>query len=136
MNNINSKTKKDIGYKGENFVIDKLKTCGFDLYKKNIKYIDSEIDIVVYKYNKNTKNLDIRVVEFKTRKDYCSDLSNFNLIRKWGFVRKYLFKIKSEIDFGFDILGYSEIHFDLALVRYHNDNFYLYNYIKDVNLIL
>jgi Holliday junction resolvase-like predicted endonuclease len=135
MNNINNKTKRDIGYKGEEFVIDRLKTCGFYLYRKNIKYIDSEIDIVVYRYDENSQKIDIRIVEVKTRKDYCFDLINFNLIKKWRLVRKYIFKIKADIDSNFDSLKYSEIHFDLALVRYCGDDYFLYSYIKDVDLL-
>ena len=136
MNHQNNKSKKHIGNQGESFVIDKLKTQGFELYKKNIKYIDAEIDIVVYKYNEKTRFLNIRVIEVKTRNNYCFDLINFNLIKKWLLVKKYLFKIKSEIDINFEILGYSEIHFDLVLVKKDIDNYCIYSYIEDVNLLL
>lgn len=136
MNNINNKTKKSIGFKGELFVIDKLKTKGFVLYKKNIKKIDSEIDIVMYKYNHHKHSLDIRVIEVKTRGVYQFDLVDFNICKKWTLIRKHLFNIKEEICSLFDILNYSEIHFDLALVKYKDDLYEIYSYIKDVNLTL
>jgi len=136
MNNINNKTKNSIGFKGESAVCDKLKTCGFEVYKRNLKKIDSEIDIIMYKYNKNRYSLDIRVIEVKTRKSYEFDLSSFGIDKKWRLIRRRIFKIKEEIDCKFDILSYSEIHFDLALVRYRNDNYRIYSYIKDVNLLL
>ncbi len=136
MNNTNNNHKKSIGFKGEMSVIDKLKTIGFELYKKNIKSIDSEIDIVVYKYNRIAYTLDIRVIEVKTRNNYEFDLTNFNIAKKWRLVRRHIFNIKAEIDSKFDILSYSEVHFDLALVRYKGDVYDLYSYIKDVNLIL
>ncbi|MBC7767143.1 YraN family protein [Arenimonas sp.] len=136
MNNLNNKDKKSIGFKGEVAVLDKLKTNGFELFKKNVKSIDAEIDIVVYKYNTVKYTLDIRVIEVKTRNRYEFDLNNFNITHKWRRIRKHLFNIKAEIDSKFDILNYSEIHFDLALVRYKNDKFDLYSYIKDVNLML
>ncbi len=136
MANIDNNHKKSIGFKGEMSVIDKLKTMGFELYKKNIKSIDAEIDIVVYKYNRSTYTLDIRVIEVKTRHNYEFNLSNFGIDKKWRLIRKHIFNIKSEIDRRFDVLSYSEIHFDLALVRYRDDVFDLYSYIKDVNLML
>ena len=136
MNNINKNNKKSIGFKGEMCVIDKLKTIGFELYKKNIKSIDSEIDVVVYKYNRFKYTLDIRIIEVKTRKNYEFDLSSFNIPKKWRLVKPHIFKIKSNIDAKFDILHYSEIHFDLALVRYNDDSYDMYSYIKDVNLML
>jgi Holliday junction resolvase-like predicted endonuclease len=136
MNNINNKTKNSIGFKGESAVCDKLKTCGFEVYKRNLKKIDSEIDIIMYKYNKQRFSLDIRVIEVKTRKSYEFDLSSFGVEKKWRLIRKHIFKIKEEIDCKFDILNYSEIHFDLALVRYCNDDYKIYSYIKNVNLLL
>lgn len=136
MNHLNNKSKKNIGFKGEAFVIDKLKTRGFELYKKNIKYIDSEIDAVMYKYNKEKYSLDIRLIEVKTRNNYEFNLLNFNLSKKWRLIRKHIFDIKSVIDNKFEILSYSEIHFDLALVKHENDVHVLYSYIKDVNLLL
>jgi Holliday junction resolvase-like predicted endonuclease len=57
MNNINNKIKKNVGFKGESAVIEKLKTNGFYLYKRNIKKIDSEIDIVMYKYDSHKYSL-------------------------------------------------------------------------------
>ncbi len=136
MNNIHNNHKKSVGFKGEMSVVDKLKTMGFELYKKNIKSIDAEIDIVVYKYNKNTYALDIRIIEVKTRNNYEFDLATFNIAKKWRLIRKHMFTIKAEIDGMFDILNYSEVHFDLALVRYKGDIYDLYSYIKDVNLLL
>ncbi len=136
MNNLNNNHKKSIGFKGEMAVIDKLKTIGFELYKKNIKSIDAEIDIVAYRYNTHTYSLDIRVIEVKTRNTYEFDLNNFNISHKWRLIRKHIFNIKAEIDSKFDILNYSAVHFDLALVRYKNDTFDLYSYINDVNLLL
>ena len=109
---------------------------GFELYKKNIKSIDSEIDIVMYKYNKDKYTLDIRIIEVKTRSNYEFDLQAFNIAKKWRLIRKHMFIIKREIDRMFDILNYSEVHFDLALVRHKDDTYDLYSYIKDVNLLL
>ena len=136
MININNNHKKSVGFKGEMFVIDKLKTMGFELYRKNIKSIDSEIDIVAYKYNKEKYTLDIRIIEVKTRNKYEFDLMNFNIPKKWRLIRKHIFPIKTEIDKKFDVLNFSEIHFDLALVKYKNETYNLYSYIKDVNLML
>lgn len=136
METINNNQKKSVGFKGEMFVLDKLKTMGFELYGKNIKSIDSEIDLVVYRYNKEKYTLDIRVIEVKTRNKYILDLVNFNLLKKWRLVRKHIFPIKAEIDKKFDVLNYSEIHFDLALVKYQNESYDLYRYIKDANLML
>lgn len=136
MNNLNDKYKNSIGYKGETAVIDKLKTCGFELYKRNIKKIDSEIDVVAYKYDISKKSLDIRIIEVKTRNGYEYDLSSFGIDKKWRLIRKHIFNIKEGIDHKFDILNYSEIHFDLALVKHYNDDYKIYRYIKDVNLML
>ncbi len=136
MNNLNKKFNNSVGYKGETAVMYKLKTCGFELYKRNIKKIDSEIDIVVYKYNLCKKTLDIRIIEVKTRKSYEFDLSTFGIDKKWRLIRKHIFNIKEDIDRKFDILNYSEIHFDLALVKYHENDYKIYRYIKDVNLML
>ena len=136
MNKINIETNNSVGFKGETAVIEKLKTCGFELYKRNLKKIDSEIDIVMYKYNKHKYTLDIRVIEVKTRKFYEFDLTTFNIDKKWRHIIRRMFKIKEEIDSKFDILKYSEIHFDLVLVKYCGDNYKIYSYIKDVNLIL
>lgn len=133
---INNKSKKSVGFKGEMYVIDKLKTKGFSLYKKNIKSLDSEIDVVVYKYDNIKYTLDIRIIEVKTRANYEFDLTTLNISKKWRLIRPHIFKIKSEIDIKFDILKYSEVHFDLALVRYIKDNCYIYSYIKDVNLLI
>ena len=136
MNNISNKSKKTIGFKGELFVTDKLKTLGFELFDTNIKYIDSEIDVVMYKYNKDKYSLDIRVIEVKTRNSYEFDLMGFNLEKKWRLIKNHIFQIKDQVNARFDILSYSEVHFDLALVKYKNDTFDLYSYIKDVNLML
>lgn len=136
MNNTDSNHKKTIGFKGEMSVIDKLKTMGFELHKKNLKSIDAEIDIVVFKYDRRSYSLDIRVIEVKTRHNYEFDLSCFGIDKKWRLIRRHIFNIKSEIDRKFDVLNYSEIHFDLALVRYKDDIFDIYSYIKDVNLML
>ncbi len=136
MDSISNKIKKSIGFKGEMLVIDKLKTLGFELYDKNIKHIDSEIDVVMYKYNRQKYSLDIRVIEVKTRNNYEFDLLRFDLSKKWRLVSKRLFILKSYIDAKFDVLSYSEVHFDLALVRHKNDIYDLYSYIKDVNLLL
>ena len=64
------------------------------------------------------------------------DLSNFDLINKWLSVKKYIFMIKADIDYKFEILNYSEIHFDLALVRHLRDDYQMYSYIKDINLLI
>lgn len=136
MNNINNKTKKSVGFKGELFVIDKLKTNGFELYKKNIKKIDSEIDMVMYKYDEYKHSLDIRVIEVKTRGVYQFDLVGFNIYKKWTLIRKHLFSIKEDVCSLFDNLNYSEIHFDLVLVKHKDDLYEIYSYIKDVNLTL
>ena len=136
MDNINSNYRKTLGFKGEMSVIDKLKTMGFELHKKNIKSIDAEIDVVVYKYNKEKYSLDIRVIEVKTRNSYEFDLASFNIPKKWRLIRKHIFNIKAEIDARFDILNYSEVHFDLALVKHTKGSFDLYSYFKDVNLMI
>jgi Holliday junction resolvase-like predicted endonuclease len=136
MNNINNKIKKNVGFKGESAVIEKLKTNGFDLYKRNIKKIDSEIDIVMYKYDSHKYSLNIRVIEVKTRNIYVFDLKNLSLHKKWILIRRHIFNIKEEIQSKFDILNYSEIHFDLALVKYDKDKYEMYSYIKDINLMM
>jgi Holliday junction resolvase-like predicted endonuclease len=146
MNKINSISKTSIGNKGETCVMDKLKTYGFKLYKRNIKHIDSEIDLVMYKYDPIKYTLNIRVIEVKTRGLYEFDMSSFKIDRKWSRIKKHFFKFKYEIDAMFDILNYSEIHFDLALVKHSqgknlqtknsDSGFILYSYIKDVNLLI
>jgi len=136
MSNIDNKIKKTLGFKGESFVIDKLKTLGYELHKRNIKSIDSEIDVIAYRYNKQKYRLDIRIIEVKTRQSYEFDLTNLGMAKKWGLIRRHMFNIKGEIDAKFDVLSYSEVHFDLALVRYKNDSLELYSYIKDINLML
>lgn len=136
MNKSNNKNTNNIGFKGETAIIDKLKTSGFELYKRNIKKIDSEIDIVMYKYDKKRYSLNIRVIEVKTRNNYNFDLTSYGIGKKWRLIRRHIFKIKEEIDCKFDILNYSEIHFDLALVKYSDNNYKMYSYIKDVNLML
>jgi Holliday junction resolvase-like predicted endonuclease len=136
MNNINKNNKKSIGFKGELHVIDKLKKKGFLLYDKNIKSINSEIDIVVYKYDDVKHVLDIRIIEVKTRVNYEFDLTSFNIPKKWRLIRPHMFKIKSEIDSKFDAINYSHVHFDLVLVKYSREHYSIYSYIKDVNLIL
>jgi Holliday junction resolvase-like predicted endonuclease len=136
MNDTNNNNKKSIGFKGEMYVIDKLKTKSFLLYNKNIKSINSEIDIVVYRYDIVKHTLDIRIVEVKTRGSYGFDLEYFGLDKKWRLIRPHMFKIKSEIESKFNLLTYSEIHFDLALVEYSKDFYSLYRYIKDINLML
>lgn len=136
MNKKNNKSKNTIGFKGESAVIDKLMKNGFELYKRNIKKIDSEIDLVMYKYDNYKKTLDIRVIEVKTRNFYEFDLSSFGINKKWMLIRKHIFNIKEDIDSRFDIINYSQIHFDLVLVKYSFDNYKIYSYIKDVNLII
>ncbi len=136
MKSNNQESKNTIGNKGERFVIDKLKTAGYQVYKKNLKKIDAEIDIVAYRYDPVKYKLDIRVIEVKTRNKYEFDLLNFDISNKWRHIRKYMFNIKSEIDHLYDVLYFSEVHFDLALVKYNGDSFNLYSYIKDVNLML
>jgi Holliday junction resolvase-like predicted endonuclease len=130
------KSKKALGYKGEQFVLDKLRTRGFELYKSNITHIGSEIDLVMYKYNPERYSLDIRIIEVKTRSSYEFDLENLGIAKKWPLIRKYMFQIKSEIDAKFEILNHSWIHFDLALVRSCDDSLIMYSYIKDINLLL
>ncbi len=136
MNDIFNNTKNSIGFKGESVVCDILRTTGFIVYKRNIKKIDSEIDIVMYKHNIQKKSLNIRVIEVKTRKRCVYDLSSLNIDKKWRLIRKHIFKIKDEINSKFDKLNYSEIHFDLALVVYKGDCYKMYKYIKDVDLML
>ena len=136
MNNINNKIKKNVGFKGELVVIEKLKTNGFELYKRNIKKIDSEIDIVMYKYDGKKYSLNIRVIEVKTRSAHIFDLESMSLHKKWYLIRRHIFNIKEEIQSKFDILNYSEIHFDLALVKYNKNEYKIYSYIKDINLMI
>lgn len=136
MNQIKVINKKYIGFNGENEILDKLKTKGFSLYKRNIKYDYLEIDLIVYKFNEYKKTLDIRVVEVKTRSNPTFDLDYFGLDKKWRNIIKYIFIIKREIDSLFIDLRYSEIHFDFALIRHKEGIFSLCRYIKDVNLHL
>ena len=136
MNKINNSDKKAMGFNGELFVIDKLKTLGFILYKRNIKYINSEIDIVMYRFNLKKMVLDIRVIEVKTRSGFDFNLSNFNLIKKWSLIKPYMYEIKSEIDKKFKFLPYSEIHFDLALIKKKGLDLSFYSYNKDINLLI
>ena len=132
--------KKTIGLKGENAVLDKLKTRGYSLYKKNIKYIDSEIDMVVYKYYPEKGLIDIRIIEVKTRNRYEFDLSVFNLKNKYKNMYKYIFVLSNSVKNMFPGVYY-ETHLDLVLVKYSKllgsgESFEIYNYIKDINLML
>jgi hypothetical protein len=63
-------------------------------------------------------------------------LKNLSLHKKWILIRRHIFNIKEEIQSKFDILNYSEIHFDLALVKYDKDKYEMYSYIKDINLMM
>ncbi len=142
MNNFNSMYKKHIGYKGEIFVIDKLKTKGFMLFKRNIKFSDTEIDFVVYRFNYIKKCLEIRVVEVKTRAKIYFNLNEFGLKKKWLSVARYIFKIKDSILISFPEYNnvYCEVHYDLAVVLYvkmgNTEIFEIVDYIKDINLML
>ena len=136
MDTSSQKSKYTIGNKGEMFLIDKLKTRGFELYGKNIKYINAEIDVVMYKYDPIKYVLEIRIIEVKTRGSYQFDLESFGIQKKWGHIRAYMFEIKEKVEARFDVLSYSHVHFDLALVRYKGESLSLYSYIKEVNLLL
>jgi Holliday junction resolvase-like predicted endonuclease len=128
--------KKNLGFKGETCVIDKLKTMGFVLYKRNIKKQNSEIDIIVYRHNVIKNNLDIRIIEVKTRSKPCFDLLALGMDKKWRLIRPYFYEIKSEVSNMFKNLNYSEVHFDIAIVVGRGDDLHVCRYIKDVNLFL
>lgn len=136
MNDFKNKNNNTIGFKGETIVCDILMNNGFIVYKRNIKKIDSEIDLVMYKYNQQKKSLNIRVIEVKTRRGYGFNLSSLGIDKKWRLIKKHLFNIKDEINAKFDRINYSEIHFDLALVTYSDDYYRIYKYVKDVDLML
>ena len=55
----NPQSKNSIGNKGESFVIDKLKTAGYQLYKKNIKKRDSEMNKDLYRLIENYMKIDL-----------------------------------------------------------------------------
>ncbi len=137
MSNINIVSKKTLGCKGESFVLDKLKTKGYLLYKKNFIKWGIELDLIVYKYIPEKKMLDIRVVEVKTRSLYEFNLANLKLDRKWYRLIGYLFDIKDVVTGSVDYpVKYSEIHFDLALVKSGQGNdLIMCSYINDINLL-
>ncbi len=137
MNKIKTLDRISIGINGENKILDKLRTKGFALYKRNVKYGYSEIDLILYRLNDKNK-IDIRVIEVKTRKKFTSDLMSLGLLNKWSKIRPYLFKIKDDI---YDTLGldnniYAEMHFDLCIITYSNESYLISSYIEDVNLMI
>ena len=139
MNNLNNKT--DIGLEGEGVVINRLIKSGYILYKRNYRKIGLEIDIIMYKFINKENVLDIRVVEVKTRNKYQFNLHLLSINKKWFYIQKYMFSIKSEIlSLFIDSYNYlnfkTEIHFDLAMVKKDFDNIRIYSYIKDVNLLM
>ncbi len=58
-------TDKTLGTKGELFVLDFMKSRGFEVFATNVKGLGYEIDLIVYKIHKD--KVDIRLIEVKTR---------------------------------------------------------------------
>lgn len=139
MNNQHIENKYRFGLKGQDWLEEKLTEFDYFLYKKNIKHIGLEIDLIVYKFIKDKNLLLIHVIEVKTRRNlgHDIDLEQFNINRKWIRVKKIMFDLPDAIK---QILGVAEckhsITFDLAVVLDRGGVFNLHKYIQNVNLLL
>lgn len=140
MNTSHIENKYRFGLRGQDWLEEKLIEFGYLLYKKNIKHIGLELDLVMYKYIKEQDLLIIHIVEVKTRRNLACrvDLEEFGIQRKWQRVKKIMFdfpkEIKHIVQTG-DSCAHS-ITFDLAVVLDKNGNFNLHKYIQNVNLLL
>lgn len=138
MNDVKKNYKNIIGINGENKILDRLKTRGFCLYKRNVKYGYGEIDLIIYRFNRNINKIEIRIVEVKTRKRSILDLVYLNMNSKWRNIRPYIFKIKDDLirDTGLADNTFVDIHFDLGFVNYIDSEYKICGYIEDVNLMI
>lgn len=135
------------GLKGQDFVELWCVKQGYFIYKKNMKKIGLEIDLIIYKYIENKNILLIRILEVKTRNMrsllYCSDFDQFSINKKWIKVKLCMYDIVSSIkkDCGFDNSKHC-VCYDLAIVSYCSEKstdrevYSMYQYVKNVNLLI
>ena len=139
MNTQNVENKYRFGLKGQDWFEEKLIEYGYSLYKKNLKHIGLEIDLIMYKHIKDKNILLIHIVEVKTRRNLGRDvdLEALNIKRKWLRVKRIMFDIPQAIK---DIAKIEEcsytLSFDLAVVLDRGGVFNLHKYIQNVNLLL
>lgn len=139
MNTQNIENKYTFGLKGQDWFEQKLREYGYSLYKKNIKRIGLEIDLVVYKHLKQKGLLLIHVIEVKTRRNRGKevDLESLDIKRKWLRVKQMMFDIPQAIK---DIAAIGDcrhtLSFDLAVIVDKEGVFNLHKYIQNVNLLL
>jgi len=145
----NIKNRYDTGLKGQNFIESCLTNKGYELYKKNLKKIGLELDLVVYKHIRDKNILVVRIVEVKTRTidvNYSSflqnketDLSQFAIPRKWKKVKTIMFDTVNDVKNEFNLKDTRHrISFDLAIVYLllPSKHFKIHRYIENVNLLL
>ncbi|MES2985912.1 MAG: hypothetical protein V4686_02180 [Patescibacteria group bacterium] len=139
MNTTQQENKYRFGLQGQDWLEGKLVDFGYTLYKKNLKQIGLELDLVMYKHIKDKNLVLIHIIEVKTRRvlGHSVDLEGFNLKRKWHKVRQIMFDIPDAVK---EILRKSEVKttitFDLAVVLDRGGRFSLHKYIQNVNLLL
>lgn len=139
MNNQHIENKYRFGLQGQNWLEEKLIEFDYFLYKKNVKHIGLELDLIVYKLIKDKNLLLIHIIEVKTRRNlgHEIDLEQFNIKRKWVRVKKIIFDLPQAIK---ETIGVEEckhsITFDLAVVLDRGGVFNLHKYIQNVNLLL
>lgn len=139
------KQNKDLGTIGETFVLERLTSKGFSLYKRNMRQWGFEIDLILYRYNEVTQYLEIRIIEVKTRMSdtgtYLGVLDNYGIEGKWKRIRGRMFSFRNAIveEKGIEVFG-SSSHFDLAIVFLNSNSsqhtLRMHTYIKDVNLFI
>ena len=129
----------ELGLKGQNWIENKFENFGYSLYKRNLKCIGLELDLILFKYIEDKNLLLIRIIEVKTRGRLGEGVSleNLNIQRKWVRVKKIMFNLPDEIK------NFVSIHqckhsitFDLAVILHREERFSLHKYIQNVNLLL
>ena len=139
MNTQNTQNKYTFGLKGQDWFEQKLIEYGYSLYKKNIKRIGLEIDLVMYKHLREKNILLIHIIEVKTRRNLGRevDLESLDIKRKWLRVKQMMFDIPQAIK---DVVKIDDcrhtLSFDLAVILDKGGVFNLHKYIQNVNLLL
>jgi Holliday junction resolvase-like predicted endonuclease len=140
---INDKPK-NLGAMGEKYIANILEAREYSIYRSNFKKWGFEIDLIVYKFNLQTQQLEVRAVEVKTRSNYTSNtIDEFHMEQKIRRYRYFMFNIGEEIHRLLVARGYVQeedkvyykYHLDLAIVGY-DGVCYLHKYIQNVNLLM
>ncbi|MES2623464.1 MAG: YraN family protein [Patescibacteria group bacterium] len=145
MNIQSAENKYELGIKGQELIEARLEKYGYFVFKRNFKRIGLEIDLIMYKFLKETNTILIHIIEVKTRKvkdmRYMSqelDLEQFGIKHKWRKVRQVMFDIPEEIKSKLNITNCKHvITFDLAVVMASRVGcLNMHTYIPNVNLML